>query len=127
MPLTRISMLKGRHIDTREQLKSVIADVIVDKLNVPANDRFILLDEYDADQFHYDPTCLDIERTDDLLIIQITLVVGRPTEVKKQFYEALAEQLHQQLQLRKEDIFVNLIEVTRDNWSYGNGIAQFAL
>ncbi|MCL9661439.1 tautomerase family protein [Paenibacillus hunanensis] len=127
MPLTRISMLKGRHTDTREQLKSVIADVIVDKLNVPANDRFILLDEYDADQFHYDPTCLDIERTDDLLIIQITLVVGRPTEVKKQFYEALAEQLHQQLQLRKEDIFVNLIEVTRDNWSYGNGIAQFAL
>ncbi|WPP41725.1 tautomerase family protein [Paenibacillus hunanensis] len=127
MPLTRISMLKGRHTDHREQLKSVIADVIVDKLNVPANDRFILLDEYDADQFHYDPTCLDIERTDDLLIIQITLVVGRPTEVKKQFYEALAEQLHQQLQLRKEDIFVNLIEVTRDNWSYGNGIAQFAL
>lgn len=127
MPLTRISMLKGRHTDNREQLKSVIADVIVDKLNVPANDRFILLDEYDADQFHYDPTCLDIERTDDLLIIQITLVVGRPTEVKKQFYEALAEQLHQQLQLRKEDIFVNLIEVTRDNWSYGNGIAQFAL
>ncbi|MFD1887196.1 tautomerase family protein [Paenibacillus wenxiniae] len=127
MPLTRISMLKGRHTDTKEQIKSLVASTIVEQLNVPANDRFIMLDEYEADHFHYDPTCLDIARTDDLLIIQITLNAGRPTEVKKQFYEALAEQLHGQLQLRKEDIFINLIEVTRDNWSYGNGFAQFAL
>jgi phenylpyruvate tautomerase PptA (4-oxalocrotonate tautomerase family) len=127
MPLTRIAMLKGRHTHTKEQLKSLIADMIVDKLNVPANDRFMIVDEYEADQFHYDSSYLDIERTDDLLIIQITLNAGRPTEIKKQFYEALAEQLHQQLQLHKEDIFVNLIEVTRDNWSYGNGVAQFAL
>ncbi len=127
MPLTRIALRKGHHAEIREQLKTLIADTIVTKLNVPANDRFMMIDEYEADQFHYDPTCLDIERTDDLLIIQITLNAGRPTEVKKQFYEALAEALHQELHLRKEDIFVNLIEVTRDNWSYGNGIAQFAL
>ena len=55
---------------------------------------------------------------------EIKLNEGRTLEMKKAFYEALAERLHQELGLRLEDIFINLVEVKKENWSFGNGIAN---
>ncbi|MBY0203281.1 tautomerase family protein [Paenibacillus polysaccharolyticus] len=125
MPLTRIVALKGRSNEEKTQLKEVVLQTIVDKLHVPANDRFLIIEELDRENFSFDPTCLDIERSEGFLIIQVTLNLGRPDEMKKEFYEALAEELHQKVGIRKEDVFINLIEVTKENWSYGNGIASF--
>ncbi|WP_018887930.1 tautomerase family protein [Paenibacillus massiliensis] len=127
MPLTRISMLAGRSSEVKAQIKEVVSQTVVDKLHVPASDRFVLIEEYDRENFSYDPNCLDIERSDGFLIVQIVLNAGRTSDVKKEFYEALAEQLHQQCQIRTEDVFINLVEVTKDNWSYGNGAAPFIL
>jgi hypothetical protein len=47
-------------------------------------------------------------------------------ELKKAFYKQLAERLHEELDIRMEDVFINLIEVKKENWSFGNGIAQYA-
>ncbi|WP_145407521.1 tautomerase family protein [Paenibacillus xylanexedens] len=125
MPLTRIVTLKGRSSEEKAQIGEIVLQTIVDKLHVPANDRFLIIEELDREHFSFDPTCLDIERTDGFLIVQITLNAGRSGDVKKEFYAELAEQLHQQRDIRKEDVFINLIEVTRENWSYGNGEAPF--
>ena len=73
-----------------------------------------------------DPTYRGIERSADALIIQLTLNEGRTVEVKKAFYKAVADRLHERLGLRREDVFINLIEVKKENWSFGNGIAQYA-
>lgn len=127
MPLTRISMLAGRSSEAKAQIKEVVSQTVVDKLHVPASDRFVLIEEFDRENFSYDPNCLDIERSDGFLIVQIVLNAGRTSDVKKEFYETLAEQLHQQCQIRTEDVFINLVEVTKDNWSYGNGAAPFIL
>ncbi|MDQ0045761.1 phenylpyruvate tautomerase PptA (4-oxalocrotonate tautomerase family) [Paenibacillus polymyxa] len=125
MPLTRIVTLEGRSSEAKARIKEVVSQTIVDKLQVPANDRFLIIEEHNRENFNFDPNCLDIERSDGFLIVQIILNVGRSSELKKEFYAALAEQLHQQCNIRTEDVFINLIEVTKDNWCYGNGIAPF--
>lgn len=85
MPLTRISMLAGRSSEAKAQIKEVVSQTVVDKLHVPASDRFVLIEEFDRENFSYDPNCLDIERSDGFLIVQIVLNAGRTSDVKKNF------------------------------------------
>ncbi len=88
--------------------------------------RFHIITEHDKDSLVYDPGYLDIQRTDGIVIIQITLNEGRTLERKKAFYKLLAERLHEELGIRMEDVFISLVEVKKENWSFGNGIAQYA-
>jgi 4-oxalocrotonate tautomerase len=69
---------------------------------------------------------LGIEHTSDLVIVQITFNEGRTTAQKKMLYKAIAEGIHVAADVPLEDVFVNLVEVKRENWSFGNGIAQYA-
>jgi phenylpyruvate tautomerase PptA (4-oxalocrotonate tautomerase family) len=90
--------------------------------NVPAGDRFVVITEHDVNGLHYDPSYLGIARSDSIILIQITLNAGRSLAVKKALYQRVAELL-QELGVRKEDVFVSLVEVPKENWSFGNGIA----
>ena len=99
---------------------------MVDVLNVPADDRFQIVTEHDPDSLIYDPTYLGISRSDDIVIIQITLNQGRTVEMKRQFYSAVAQALAASAGVRTEDVFISLVEVVKENWSFGNGIAQYA-
>jgi phenylpyruvate tautomerase PptA (4-oxalocrotonate tautomerase family) len=83
-------------------------------------------DEARKNTLIYDPSYLDIPRTDGIIFIQITLNEGRAVELKKSFYKTLAERLNKELNVRMEDVFVSLVEVKKENWSFGNGIAQYA-
>lgn len=127
MPLTRITARKGRSGEEKDLIKAVVLQTVVEKLHVPENDRFLIFEELDRDQLEFDPGSPEFNRGSGFLLIQIVLNVGRPVEIKKEFYASLAERLHRQCEIRTEDLFINLIEVTKDNWSYGKGIATFAL
>jgi 4-oxalocrotonate tautomerase len=98
----------------------------VETINVPAKDNFQIITEHDENSLIYDPEYLDIQRTDGFVAIQITLNEGRTTELKKEFYKRLAERLHEELDIRMEDVFISLVEVKKENWSFGNGTAQYA-
>jgi len=87
--------------------------------------RFQIFSEHDADTFLFDPSYLGIERTDDLVIIQITWNEGWTVEQKKALYKAIAEGLTKSSGLRPEDVFISLVEVKKENWSFGNGVAQY--
>jgi phenylpyruvate tautomerase PptA (4-oxalocrotonate tautomerase family) len=95
-------------------------------LNVPEADDFQVIAEHDADGLRFDPGYLGVARSEGIIFIQITLNHGRTLEVKKAFFAALAEGLNRELGVRKEDVFVSLVEVAKENWSFGNGIAQYA-
>jgi 4-oxalocrotonate tautomerase len=125
MPLVRIDLRKGKDAAYRQQVGRVVYDAMV-AVGVPANDRFQVVSEHDADSFLFDPDYLGIHRTDDLVIVQITWNEGRTVEQKKQLYKAIAEGLAKSTGLRKEDVFINIVEVKRENWSFGNGEAQYA-
>ncbi|MEA1675856.1 tautomerase family protein [Nitrospirillum sp. BR 11163] len=126
MPLARIDLVKGKSAEYRHAIGEVIYEAMLSTLNVPKDDRFQIITEHGDSDFVADPTYLGINRTRDTVIIQITLNQGRTVEVKKAFYKAVADGLHARLGLRREDVFINLVEVPKENWSFGNGEAQYA-
>ena len=123
MPLARIDIPSGKSSEYRK----AVADVIYETLKAPVNDRFQVIAEHRVGSgLLIDPSYLDIERSTDALIVQITLNEGRTVEAKQAFYKALADNLNERVGLRREDLFVSLVEVKKENWSFGNGIAQYA-
>jgi phenylpyruvate tautomerase PptA (4-oxalocrotonate tautomerase family) len=126
MPLVRISYLKGKPSGFGKQVSDIIYRTMIETINVPPNDNFQLITEHEGDTFVFDPAYLGIPRSDGLIYIQITLNEGRSVELKRTFYRVLVDRLHQELGLRTEDVFINLIEVKKENWSFGDGIAQYA-
>ena len=125
MPLVRIDIRKGKDATYRQEIGRVVYEAMVG-VGVPQKDRFQIIAEHDADNFIFDPDYLDIERTGDLVIIQITWNEGRTVEQKKALYKSIAEGLAKSPGIRVEDVFINLVEVKRENWSFGKGIAQYA-
>ena len=95
-------------------------------VGVPKDDRFQVISEHELPNLVFDPTYLGIRRSEDLVIVQITWNEGRTVEQKKAFFKAIADGLAGKLGLRREDVFVSLVEVKKENWSFGNGIAQYA-
>ena len=126
MPLVRIDLVQGKSAEYRRAIGGVVYEAMVDVLKAPKDDRFQVIAEYPADALIADENYLGIRRTQDCVFIQLALNIGRSVEQKKAFYKAVADALHARLGLRPEDVFVNLIEVQKENWSFGNGIAQYA-
>ena len=93
---------------------------------MPADDRFQVITEHDADSLIYDPTYLNVKRTDDVVFVQITLNGGRTLEAKRRFYRAVVNALAARPGVRRQDVLINLVEVPKENWSFGDGIAQYA-
>jgi 4-oxalocrotonate tautomerase len=126
MPLVRISLREGKPESYVRKVADAIHRAMVETISVPPQDRFQVITEHDNSHFIYDPEYLNIRRTDDLVIVQITLNQGRTVELKKALYRRIADLLHQEVTLRREDVLVNLVEVAKENWSFGNGEAQYA-
>jgi len=126
MPLVRISLRRGKPPAYRKSIRDGIYRAMLEAFNVPVDDRFMIVSEHDADDFDYSPTYLGIARSDDLVIIQVTANQGRTLEQKKEFYRRIAELLSADPGLRPQDVFINLVEVAKENWSFGNGVAQYA-
>ena len=126
MPLVRIDLPAGQSPDTVKMVGDIVYETMRAQLNVPENDRFMVIHEHTAESLILDPTYLGVNRSKNALIIQITLNEGRSLDVKKAFYHAVADGLHDRLGMRIEDVFINLVEVKKENWSFGNGLAQYA-
>jgi len=125
MPLVRIDLIQGHSADYRAVIGDVVYQAMVGTLNVPQNDRFQVIAEHPAEDLIFDPTYLDIQRSPDCIFIQVTLNEGRTVEQKQLFYKAVADGLQQRLALRREDVLINMVEVTKADWSFGNGEAQY--
>ena len=126
MPFVRIDLAAGKPAEYRKTIGDVVYDAMRTTINVPEHDRFQVITEHPPGELFIDPVYLGIERTADCVLIQITLNEGRTTEMKKAFYKAIADGLHEKLKLRREDAFIQLVEVKKENWSFGSGEAQYA-
>ena len=126
MPFVRIDTLKD-HYD--EQQRKAISEAVYQSLlevGVPASDRFQVLSEKTRGELVFDRNYLGIERTDGFVVVQITWNTGRNLEKKKQLYAAIAKRMSAAAGVRPSDLLINLVEVPRENWSFGNGEAQYA-
>ena len=126
MPLVRIDFADGKPPEYGKQIGQVVYQAMRATLNVPDRDLFQIITVHPQSDLQFDREYLDVHRSDDCVFVQVTLNSGRSVEMKQLFYKAVAEGLHSTLQLRIEDVFISLVEVTKENWSFGNGVAQYA-
>ena len=125
MPLSRVSLRRGKPAAHRKAILDGIYRAMREVFDVPEEDRFMVITEHDEPDFSYSPTYLGINRSEDLVLIQLTVSNTRSVEKKKALYRRIVENLSADPGLRPEDIFINLVEVLPENWSFGNGIAQY--
>ncbi|KAA0020635.1 tautomerase family protein [Salinicola corii] len=126
MPLVRISLRQGKSDNDLQAIREGVYRALRDTFNVPENDRFILLHQHADEEFDCSPDYLGISRSQELVIIQITCNDTRSETQKRALYQRLTEYLTTAPGLRQEDVFINLLETDRHNWSFGNGGMQYA-
>ena len=126
MPLVRIDLRRGKPPAYRKAICDGIYRAMREAFAVPEEDRFMIVTEHDEADFIFSETYLDITRTSDLVIIQITANDTRNLDQKKAFYARVAALLSESPGLRPQDVFINLVEVAKENWSFGDGVAQYA-
>ncbi|NPD70162.1 tautomerase family protein [Lichenicola cladoniae] len=124
MPLARIDMVQGKTPEFRQTVGEVVYQAMHDVLNAPKDDRFQVIAEHAPGDFVFDPGFLGIQRSRGCIFIQLTLVAGRTVEQKQAFYKQVADELHRQLDVRREDVLISLVPVNADDWSFGNGEAS---
>jgi phenylpyruvate tautomerase PptA (4-oxalocrotonate tautomerase family) len=125
MPLTRIDLPKGKPADYRSELREIVYETLVQTVGVPENDRHEVVSEHEPENLNLDPSFLGLGRSPEAILIQITFNEGRTVEQKQAFYAALVKSLHERLDIRPQDVTINLVEVKKENWSFGNGVAQY--
>jgi phenylpyruvate tautomerase PptA (4-oxalocrotonate tautomerase family) len=127
MPLVRIDFSEGRSADFGRQVGAVVYDAMVGIANVPRDDKFQVITEHKQSQLVYpEGGYLGVTYTPRIVFIQVTWLGGRSVDVKKAFYRFIADELHARLGLRRSDVFISVIDVKREDWSFGDGEMQYA-
>lgn len=126
MPLVRIDLIRGKSAAFRKQIGEIVYTAMREAINVPTDDKFQVITEHDGSELNTADSYLGNSYTRDIILIQITLNAGRTTDMKKSLFRRIADDLHDQLKVRREDVIINLVEVARENWSFGGGVAQYA-
>ncbi len=126
MPLVRIDVLEGRTRDELDAIGQGVHQALVESIGIPGLDRFQVITEHPPGSLVFDSQYLSIERTPGIVFVQITISLGRSLQQKRALYAAVARNLSAGAGVRPEDVLIQVVEVARENWSFGNGIAQYA-
>jgi 4-oxalocrotonate tautomerase len=127
MPLARIDVNQNASADLIRAVSDAIYDAMREFANVPANDKFQIVTRHTAGEIIYPKDgYLGIDYSPNIILIQVTWVAGRSTEVKKKFYRRIADELHEKQGVRKQDVWITLVDNAREDWSFGNGEMQYA-
>jgi 4-oxalocrotonate tautomerase len=122
MPLVRIDLREGTSPDYRIALGDGVQRAMIEALALPPDDRF---QEHPPEGLIYDRTYLGIQRSDKVVFVQITMSAGRKPQQKRKLFQRMAEILAESPGLKPQDLVINLVEVAWENWSFGNGEAQY--
>lgn len=125
MPLVKIDLHTGKSAEFHRKLSDAVHTAMVDTIKVPAADKFQIVTEHAAADLVFPPSYLDIPHGDDIIFIQIFLNTGRTVELKQALYKALAAGIEDAVGFNPKDLIINLVEVRKEDWSFGNGIAQY--
>jgi phenylpyruvate tautomerase PptA (4-oxalocrotonate tautomerase family) len=125
MPLVRIDLPRGRNATEKAAIGEAVYQALI-SVGVPKDDRFQVISDHHQEGLVLDKTYLGIDRSSAAIMIQITWNEGRILEQKKALYKAIVQNLVDAIAIRPQDVFIVLIEVKKENWSFGNGEAQYA-
>jgi phenylpyruvate tautomerase PptA (4-oxalocrotonate tautomerase family) len=127
MPVVRIDLSRDASPGRVRVVSEAVSRAMTEIANVPAHDKFQIVTRHAADEIIYPKEgYLGIDYTADIIMIQVTWVAGRSTDVKKKFYQQIADEIHRKENVRKQDIWITLVDNAREDWSFGNGEMQYA-
>jgi 4-oxalocrotonate tautomerase len=126
MPFVKLYLRKGKPPEYLRSVSDAVHEALVSQANVPRDDRFHVIQEVDDDALIAHPSYGGVNRSKDLIIIEITLNAGRTVEIKKNLYADIARRLAEAADVRPDDVMVSLVEVAKENWSFGGGRATYA-
>jgi 4-oxalocrotonate tautomerase len=127
LPLVRIDISKKASHERVRDVGNAVYNAMIAVANVPQHDRFQVVTRHEPDEIIYpEQGYLGVDYTQDLIIIQVTWVGGRSTEVKKGFYKHIADEIQAKQGVRRQDIWISLVDTGREDWSFGNGEMQYA-
>lgn len=126
MPLVRIDLSKNHSESFARQVGDIVYNVMREQINVPEDDKFQIITRHDSSELNIPKSYLGIEYSEEIVFIQATISFGRSVDIKKNLYKGICDALVQKLDLRPQDVFINLLEVSKENWSFGNGEMQYA-
>jgi 4-oxalocrotonate tautomerase len=125
MPFVRIDLVRGKSAEYRKTLGDIVYKALLDVIHIPEDDKFQIITEHAPEEINIADAYLGNRYSSDVIFIQITLSLGRSIDLKKAFYRRVVDDIHCQLKMRREDVVINLVEVAKENWSFGGGIAQY--
>ncbi len=117
-----IQLRAGKPEAYRQAIFDSLYRAMREALDVPEDDQFMTITEHDAANFRYG-NAYGVARSDDVVFIQITVFNTRTPEQKKALFRRTAELLGESPGIRPEDVFVNVLESAKENWSVGHGVA----
>ena len=126
MPIVHISLRAGKPAAYRQAIFDGVYRAMREALGVPEDNQFMTITEHEPANFRYGATYMGVSRSDDLVYIQATVFDTRTAEQKLALYRRLVGLLAEKPGLRPEDVFINILEARKENWSLGNGAAQYA-
>jgi phenylpyruvate tautomerase PptA (4-oxalocrotonate tautomerase family) len=121
MPFARIDLLKGKPAEYRAKVADIVYKGIVDVLKAPDGDKFIVINEQSPENLIYDKNFLGWDRSSDFMLIQVTSTVGNNIDSKLAFFRFISDELKRELDVRPDDVMINMVFVDRSDWSFGNG------
>ncbi|MFE2599465.1 tautomerase family protein [Streptomyces sp. NPDC059396] len=126
MPLIRIDVPATLPTESWRQAVEVVYEALLSEFRVPEHDLFAVVTSHEPLGLQIDRSYLGVARSENAVIIQITLNAGRDVALKRAFYAAVADGLEDRVGIKKSDVMISLVEVPPENWSFGDGIAQYA-
>ena len=127
MPVFHAHIPKGRF--AREQkiaIGNALNQSLVQALGIPPGDRFVILSEHGDDELFIDPTFMGMNRTPNAMIISILVGAHRPSSDKKALMAKIPELLQEAADISPDDVFIAIVPVPNENFSFGRGVAQLA-
>jgi 4-oxalocrotonate tautomerase len=125
MPLVRIDLRRGKSAAYKKAISDGVYQALREIFTVPENDRFMVVTDRNEEDFIYEPSYLGIDHSADFVMLQITVTNTRTVEQKQALYARIVELLGKNPGIRASDVMINLIDVGKENWSFGNGVAQY--
>lgn len=124
MPLLRFDLIEGRSDHELKVLLDAAHRAMLAAFNVPPGDRYQIVHQHPAKEMIIEDTGLGIQRTRDVVFLQVT-TRPRPRALKEDFYRRLVAELKLSCDIEPCDVVVSMVSNTDDDWSFGHGRAQF--
>lgn len=127
MPLVRISLSESTSPADVSAVSDSVHGALVATFSVPEADRFQAIHRHSAADLVCTPEFLGVQHSQHVVFVQISCSPGRTVDTKKALYAKIAADIAASSSFKADDVIINLLETSRENWSFGQGIAQYAL